>query len=123
VATGFQPVDRTALRRLTVLDPPARAAPGPDAAGAPASEPRPDGPDPGASVGPDVRRQTDELADRLRALSAVDPELARAVVTQLVVALNRATDGAFAAHLSPAARAALGLAGDRKGPIGPGSAG
>lgn len=58
----------------------------------------------------DVRAEpTDELAERLRLLAAVDPELAREFVAELVVTLDRTTGGRFAAQLSPGCRAALGL--------------
>lgn len=51
-----------------------------------------------------------ELAERLRQLAAVDPELARHLVTELVTMLDRVTKGAFGEQLTPACRAALGLA-------------
>lgn len=54
-------------------------------------------------------RQAEELADKLRLLASFDPELARGLVAELVVALDRATAGAFGARLSPASRSALGL--------------
>jgi hypothetical protein len=57
-------------------------------------------------------RQTAELAEKLRLLAGTDPVLARALVAELVTALNRATDGAFGRHLSPSARDALGITED-----------
>jgi len=56
--------------------------------------------------------QTAELAEKLRLLAASDPVLARALVAELVAALNLATAGAFGKHLSPAARTALGVTED-----------
>jgi hypothetical protein len=48
-------------------------------------------------------RQATELADRIRALAATDPDLAQELVDQLIENLNRATDGAFQEHLESAA--------------------
>jgi hypothetical protein len=69
--------------------------------------------EPAGGVGADVGdRQTAELAEKLRTLAQTDPVLARALVAELVTALNRATSGAFGRHLSPAARDALGITDD-----------
>jgi hypothetical protein len=50
-----------------------------------------------------------ELAEKLKMLAAVDPDLAREWVSELVGALNRTTGGTFGDYLSPAARLAFGL--------------
>jgi len=51
-------------------------------------------------AGPDTgERHATELADRIRALAATDPDLAQDLVDQLIENLNRATDGAFTEHL------------------------
>ncbi|HYN95568.1 MAG TPA: hypothetical protein VES42_17105 [Pilimelia sp.] len=81
---------------------------GGSAAAGPASDAAPDAGD----------GRAQELADKLRLLAAVDPALARELVTDLVASLNRATGGAFGTHLSPAARGALGLALDLDGDPG-----
>jgi hypothetical protein len=56
-------------------------------------------------VGPDQgERQAIELADRLRALAAADPNLAQHLVEDLIARLNQATDGAFTEHVDQAER-------------------
>lgn len=50
-------------------------------------------------------RQGIELADRIRMVAAKDPELAQGLVDQLIVALDRATDGTFREHLTDSAAA------------------
>ena len=63
----------------------------------------------GASAG-QGEQQALELADRLRMLAASDPDLAQDLVEQLIEGLNRATDGAFDAHLEKAAERELATA-------------
>ena len=53
----------------------------------------------------DEGRQGIELADRIRMVAAQDPELAQGLVDQLIVALDRATDGTFRDHLTDSATA------------------
>ena len=48
-------------------------------------------------------RRALELADRIRLVAAQDPALAQDLVDQLIVALDRATDGTFREHLDDAA--------------------
>jgi hypothetical protein len=55
-----------------------------------------DGP---AGDGDQGQRQALELADRLRALAASDPDLAQDLVDRLIEGLNRATEGAFDEHV------------------------
>ena len=55
-----------------------------------------DGP---AGDGDKGQRQALELADRLRALAASDPDLAQDLVDRLIEGLNRATEGAFDEHV------------------------
>ncbi|GAA2510500.1 hypothetical protein [Pilimelia columellifera] len=50
-----------------------------------------------------------ELAEQLRALATVDPQLANQLVSELVASVDKATDGAFTARLDPQVRVALGL--------------
>jgi hypothetical protein len=48
-------------------------------------------------------RQAIQLADRLRALAATDPDLAQDLVDRLIIALDQATDGLFTEHIDSAA--------------------
>ncbi len=57
-----------------------------------------------AGDGEHGQRQALELADRIRKVAAEDPELAQDLVEQLIVALDRATDGTFREHLGGPAR-------------------
>jgi len=49
-------------------------------------------------------RRAMELANRIRMVAATDPALARALVDQLIVALDRALGGTFREHLDGASR-------------------
>jgi hypothetical protein len=51
----------------------------------------------------DGERQAIQLADRLRALAATDPDRAQDLVDSLIVALDQATDGLVTEHIDNAA--------------------
>jgi tRNA splicing ligase len=60
-----------------------------------------------AEAGDQGERQAIQLADRLRALAATDPDLAQDLVDKLITALDAATDGLFTEHIENTANRPL----------------